>query len=156
MSYTQVCIHYVWATKCRKPILIQPSRVLLYAHIRKNALLKGIYLDRINGYTDHIHCLIWLKPQQTIDKIANLLKGESAYWYNHQEGIKEKLQWQEDYFAVAVSLSMVDTVRAYIDKQESHHAKKTFGQEYEQLLRQYLFIKDLDNSLARYKLNTGR
>ena len=51
---------------------------------------------------------------------------------------------------------MVDTVRAYIDKQESHHAKKTFEQEYEELLRKYLFIKDLDNSLAHYKLNTGR
>ena len=156
MSYTRVCIHYVWATRLRKHSLVMPYRQLLFDHIRENALLKGIYLDRINGHTNHVHCLVWLKPEQTIDKIANLLKGESAYWFNHMAGVTQKIQWQENYFAVSVSLSMIDIVRAYIDNQEMHHAKKTFEQEYAELMKQYLFTKDLDNSLALYKLNTGR
>jgi putative transposase len=112
MSYTQVCIHYVWATHDRKPKLVMPLRQLLFDHIRQNALVKGIYLDRINGHLEHVHCLVWLKPKQTIDQVAQLLKGESSYWFNNLSGIESsKLKWQENYFAVSVSLHMLDTVR---------------------------------------------
>lgn len=157
MSYTQVFLHYVWATHRRRHTLVKPHRELLFDHIRQNALLKGIYLDRINGYSDHVHCLVWLKPQQSIDKVAQMLKGESAYWFNNLSGIKsEKLKWQENYFAISVSLNMIDRVRAYIDHQETHHQKRTFGEEYEELLKKYHFIHTLDNSPTRYKLNTGR
>ena len=157
MSYTRVFIHYVWATRERKHILIQPNRQLLFDHIKENALQKGIMLDRVNGYTNHVHCLIWLKPQQTLDQIAQLLKGESAYWFNNRSGIvSKKLQWQEGYFAASVSLSMMGRVRKYIDNQEIHHQKKTFEDEYEKLLKHFLLVKDLENSLAHYKLNTGR
>lgn len=157
MSYTRVFIHYVWATRRRKHTLIQPYRQLLFDHIKQNALLKGIMLDRINGYTNHVHCLIWLKPQQTLDQVAQLLKGESAYWFNNKSGIVgNKLQWQEDYFAASVSLSMMGRVRNYIDNQEVHHQKKTFEDEYEELLKHFLITKNLENSVDHYKLNTGR
>jgi putative transposase len=128
-----------------------------FDHIRQNALLKGIYLDRINGYVDHVHMLVWLKPDQTMDKVAQLIKGESAYWFNQLSGIEHtRLQWQENYFAASVSLSMIGRVRNYIDNQEIHHQKKTFAREYEELMKQYLISKDLENSLEHYKLNTGR
>jgi putative transposase len=157
MSYTQVCIHYVWTTHDRRPKLVMPLRQLLFDHIRQNALVKGIYLDRINGHLEHVHCLVWLKPKQTIDQVAQLLKGESSYWFNNLSGIESsKLRWQENYFAVSVSLHMLDTVRQYIDNQESHHRQMTFKEEYDELMRKYLFVKDLENSLAIFKLNTGR
>jgi putative transposase len=157
MSYTQVFIHYVWTTHDRRPKLVMPLRQLLFDHIRQNALVKGIYLDRINGHLEHVHCLVWLKPKQTIDQVAQLLKGESSYWFNNLSGIQSsKLRWQENYFAVSVSLHMLDTVRRYIDNQESHHRQMTFKEEYDELMRKYLFVKDLENSLAIYKLNTGR
>lgn len=157
MSYTRVFIHYVWATKRRKPILIPPYRKLLFDHIRQNALVKGIYLDRINGYTEHAHCLVWLSATQSLDKVAQLLKGESSYWFNHHpEMSMPRLEWQDNYFAVSVSLSMLETVRRYIDNQEIHHQQKTFEKEYDELMKQYLITKDLENGLAHYKLNTGR
>ena len=138
-------------------MLTKEIRSLLFDHIRQNALLKDIHLDRINGHEEHVHCLVWVKPTQTIDKIANLIKGESAYWFNNLSGIKGvKLQWQENYYAVSVSLSMLDTVRAYIDKQEAHHLKNTYLQEEEALMKKYLFKKDLENSKGFYKFNTGR
>ncbi len=157
MSYTRVFIHYVWATKRRKPILILPYRKLLFDHIRENALLKDIYLDRINGYTDHVHCLVWLNARQSLDKTAQLLKGESAYWFNHHSELNmPRLEWQDNYFAVSVSLSMLETVRRYIDNQETHHQQKTFAREYEELMKQYLITKDLENSLAHFNLKTRR
>ncbi len=156
MSYTKIFIHYVWSTKNRESTLVMPYRQLLFDHIKQNALLKDIYLDRINGYLDHVHCLVWLKPMQTIDQVAHLLKGESAHWYNHHVGFKGlKLQWQKNYFAVSVNLAGLEKVRAYIDNQETHHRTKTFEEEYNEFLKNYLMNIELENSSDRFRLNTG-
>ena len=143
MSHTKVCIHYVWSTKNRVPLLTSDIRKELFKHIKMNADSKKIHIDRINGYVEHIHCLVWLKPGQTIDGIMKLLKGESAHWFNNGQHVKNrKLEWQNDYFAVSVSQSMLDTVRAYIDNQEHHHSKKTFKEEYDSFVKRYFFQED--------------
>ncbi len=140
MSYTKVCIHYVWSTKNREAILTLPYRNLLFKHIRENAFRKEIHIERLNGYVDHVHCLVWLKPNQTIDQIAKLIKGESAYWFNNQSGIKAvKLYWQTEYFAVSVCESRLPDIRAYIDNQEKHHQKKSFDDEYTEIKKVYAF-----------------
>ncbi|MBI2272673.1 MAG: IS200/IS605 family transposase [Bacteroidetes bacterium] len=140
MPFTKVCIHYVWSTKNREPVLTKPLRPLLFDHIRKNANQKEILIDRLNGDTDHIHCMVWLKPTQTIHEIAKLLKGESAHWFNNRSGINHvKLYWQDEYFAVSVSESLVPKLRAYIDNQEMHHQKKSFQKEYEEFLEKFKF-----------------
>jgi REP element-mobilizing transposase RayT len=142
MPHTKVCIHYVWSTKNRVPLLTSTLRKELFEHISMNAYSKKIHIDRINGYLEHIHCLIWLKPGQTIDGIMKLVKGESAYWFNKSQGKNSRLEWQNDYFAVSVSQSMLDTVRVYIDNQENHHRKQTFEQEYNAFMKRYSFQEE--------------
>jgi REP element-mobilizing transposase RayT len=140
MPYIRVWIHYVWSTKYRDPVLKDEFREILFEHIRQNARSKDIYLDRINGYYDHVHCLISLGSGQTIDKTAQLIKGESSFWFNNKSGFNtNKLEWQDEYFAVSVSESAVDNVRAYIDNQVKHHQKKTFAEEYEEFIKKYGF-----------------
>lgn len=70
-----------------------------------------------------------------------LIKGESAYWFNNQKFILDKFQWQEEYFAVSVSESSIDRVRNYIKNQEAHHNKKPFQEEYEELIEKFGFQK---------------
>lgn len=138
MPFTKVYIHYVWATKNRVPVLTPMLRRLLFEHIRQNAKSKKIIIDSLNGHLEHIHCLVCLQPTQTIDTIAKLLKGESAHWFNNKSGINYlRLTWQDDYFAVSVSESVIDKVRAYINNQELHHQKKTFTDEYSDFLKKY-------------------
>ena len=142
MPFIRVWIHFVWSTKNRKAVLKDEYRSELFAHIKENAKQKQIYLDRINGYHDHIHCLISLGSNQTIEKIVQLLKGESSFWFNNKSGFNtEKLEWQDEYFAVSVSESTLDTVRAYIDNQVIHHQKKTFTEEYEEFISKFGFPK---------------
>ena len=45
--------------------------------------------------------------------------------------------WQDDYFAVSVSESVVPRVIAYIKNQEQHHTGKTFREEYLEFLKLY-------------------
>ena len=53
----------------------------------------------------------------------------------------EKFEWQDEYFAVSVSESMIEVVRNYIKKQEDHHVKKTFQDEYDAFISKYGFEK---------------
>ena len=140
MGYTKVWIHLVWATKKREAVLNKELRSQLFSHIRENAKNKNIHLDFVNGFTDHIHCLISLDADQTIAKIVQLIKGESSYWINQQKILKQKFEWQAEYFAVSVSESGIDKVREYIKNQEQHHQKKTFEQEYQEFIEKYGFV----------------
>jgi REP element-mobilizing transposase RayT len=141
MPFIKVWIHLVWATKNRKPYLNDSIRQNVFKHIRENAITKNIYLDFVNGYTDHIHCLISLGADQTIAKTVQLIKGESSFWINKVELIEEHFEWQEEYFAVSVSESAVDRVRNNIKNQEEHHRQKTFSQEYDEFISKYGFAK---------------
>lgn len=98
--------------------------------MRDNAKAKGIFIDFVNGYSDHCHCLVSLGVDQTIQKVMQLIKGESSYWINKNGLTKHKFEWQDEYYAVSVSESILNKVREYIKNQEEHHRKKTFLDEF--------------------------
>lgn len=142
MSYTKVYIHFVWSTKNREPFLDSPElRKRVWSHIKENAREKEIFIDTINGYQDHCHALISLGPEQNMHKIMQLLKGESSYWINRNKLSKNKFAWQDGYFAVSVSESMVDKVQEYIKNQEEHHKEIPFQKEYNQFIEKFGFQK---------------
>jgi len=85
MSFIKVYVHYVWSTKNREPLLSADIRFALFNHIRENARKKNIFIDFINGYIDHVHCLISLNDDLSIGKIAQLIKGESSHWINQNK-----------------------------------------------------------------------
>lgn len=140
MPFIKAYIHFVFSTKNRKPYLDSLElRTKVWHHILENTRKKEIYIDHVNGHVDHCHCLISLGSGQTISKIAQLIKGESSFWINRNKLCKEKFEWQNEYFAVSVSESMVDKVRNYIRRQEDHHKKKPFQEEYEEFMDSYKF-----------------
>jgi len=55
-----------------------------------------------------------------------------------------KFEWQDEYFAVSVSESMIDRVRNYIKNQEDHHKSKSFQEEYNDFIKKYRFEKHKD------------
>ena len=139
MSFVKIWVHAVWGTKNHDKILLKNVRNDLFHHIRENAKLKDIYVDFINGYLDHVHCLLTLNTDMSISKVLQLLKGESSFWANKNKLIKPKLEWAAEYFAVSVSESVIPKVREYIKNQEEHHKKITFVQEYEKFIKKYSF-----------------
>lgn len=130
-------VHAVWGTKSRAPLLSAAIRPVVLDHIRQNARAKGIFIDRLNGHVDHLHCLMGLNADMSISKAMQLIKGESAFWINKQGLIRSKFEWADDYFAVSISESILEKVRRYIDSQEEHHRKKTFQQEYDEFMASY-------------------
>lgn len=137
MALVKNWLHCVWGTKNRIPFLGGRVKFDIIEHIRANAKRKGIYIDTINGYKDHLHCLISLNPDQTLAKVIQLIKGESSYWINKSRLVRNKFEWADEYFAVSVSESDLDRVRLYIKNQELHHQKLSQDEEYQAFLRDY-------------------
>lgn len=142
MPFVKVYIHFVWSTKNRYPFLeTKELRLTVWNHIKENAKEKGIYVDFINGYSDHCHCLVSMGIDQSIQTVMQLIKGESSYWINKNKLTIEKFEWQDEYFAVSVSESMLDIVREYIKNQEEQHSIKTYQEEYEDYIVKHGFVK---------------
>lgn len=139
MSFIKVYVQYVWSTKNRHHLLTDDIRSNVFKHIKENARTKNIYIDFINGYTDHVHCLISLNDDLNIGKIAQLIKGESSHWINKNKLTTDKFEWQDEYLAVGVGDDKIQSVRNYIAQQEEHHKIVSFLQEYEQFIRRYGF-----------------
>jgi putative transposase len=145
MPFVSVYIHFVWSTKYRKPHLkTKAIREAMWKHIKDNGRQKGIFVDFVNGHNDHCHCLVSLGNEQTISKVMQMIKGESAYSFNKEKLITEKLEWQDEYYAVSVSESALENVRNYIKNQEEHHIKKSFADEEEEFITKHNFQKFKD------------
>jgi len=117
MPWVRVWIHFVWSTKNREPYLNSDIRHEVFAHIRENARAKNIHIDCMSGYVDHAHCLVSLGTNQAIEKIMQLIKGESSFWINQSGVCKTKFGWQDEYFAVSVSEANVPALRKYMANQ---------------------------------------
>ncbi len=142
MPHTKIWIHIVFSTFERKPLLNDSIRENIFKHIFDYSKSKDIYIDRINGYVDHVHLLLSLSRDQTISKVMQFIKGESSHWINKNNLTKEKFEWQDEYFAVSVSESKLEILKKYIDNQVEHHKTKTFKEEYDDFMKRYGF-KDL-------------
>jgi len=127
MPWIKVWIHFVWSTKDHEPYLTEEIRQTVFQHIRENAKLKGIYIDYINGYVDHVHCLISLGADQTIEKVMQLIKGESSFWINKNNLTRFKFAWQDEYFAASVSPSGIRRFESILLIRNSIIAKRVLG-----------------------------
>jgi len=144
MSYVKIWIHCVWSTKNRECIIPNRFRPAILSHIRESVKEKNITLDFINTCEDHAHALINLGKEETIAQVMHSIKGESSNWINKMKFLPYPFNWQDDYFAVSVSHSHVERVRAYIKNQDKHHLKISWDEEVNMFFEKYGFERIRD------------
>jgi putative transposase len=137
MSYVKILVHCVWATKNRVPLLNDTIRDKVIYHIRENARGKGIYIDHINGYLEHLHALISLGGKQNISDIMQLIKGESSFWINRNKLARTRFEWQDDFYSVSIGMEQLERLRQYIRNQPRHHKRILFGDELDEIIKEY-------------------
>jgi putative transposase len=128
-TYTLNLLHVVFSTKNRAPLI--RNLELLINNLRGIARNKGIDVLAAGGTQNHVHLLIRLPPVRPVSETMRDLKANSSRYMNETLG---GFAWQDGYAAISVSPSQVPTVRAYIENQERHHARRTFEQELAALL----------------------
>jgi putative transposase len=135
MSHINIVVHAVWGTKSRTQIISDPVRIQLCDHIKYNAKKKSIFIDTINGHTDHMHSLMHLRSDLNIGDQMQLIKGESSHWLNGAGLLPNRFEWGDEYFAESVSPKEMHAVRAYIRNQQEHHKKISFEEEYNNFIK---------------------
>lgn len=69
MPHLKIYIHFVWSAKVRNPYLDSKElRLKVWCHMKENAIKKAIFIDYVNGYSEHCHWLISLNADQKIEK----------------------------------------------------------------------------------------
>ena len=64
-------------------------------------------------------------------------KANSSKWINDNKLVLGKFEWQEGYDGFSYSHSQRNNVIKYIMDQEKHHSKRTFRDEYLELLNKF-------------------
>ncbi|HEY4613123.1 MAG TPA: IS200/IS605 family transposase [Bacteroidota bacterium] len=136
-TYTQIYIQVVFAVKGRVSLLRKENKEELHKYIAGIVRNNKQKLIRINSVSDHVHILIGLKPDIALSDLVRDIKANSSRFINEKRWIKGKFNWQEGFGAFSYSHSHLDRIIRYIDRQEEHHRKTTFKEEYLELLKKF-------------------
>lgn len=144
-TYHQMYIQTVFAVKYREAIIDITWKHDLFAVIGNLINETGCKTLIVNGVEDHVHCFLGLRPSVSISDIMKNAKAKSSKWINENRLAPHRFEWQEGYGAFSYSRSHIGAVSRYIQNQEAHHRKKTFLEEYVNMLKKFEIAYD-----ARY------
>lgn len=136
-SYSRVWLHLVWATLERRPLLTKTIAPRVSAYLRDYSSEKGIYMKINFVNPEHVHALIDLPTNLSVEQVMQLFKGSSSHWINEQDLIPEKFAWGRGYGVFSVSESSVSEVTNYIAAQEEHHRRRAFSDEIKLFVERY-------------------
>lgn len=136
-TFSQIYIQIVFAVKGRRNFIDVSWETDLYKYIA--GIIKGKDQKPIivNGMPDHIHAFVGLRPAMAISDLVRDIKNNSSNFINDHQFIKGKFSWQEGYGAFSYSHSHINRVYNYILNQKQHHKKKSFKEEYIDLLKKF-------------------
>jgi putative transposase len=136
-TYSQLYIHCVFAPKFRAALLQPQWDEQLRAYITGIVQNNNHKMMAINNMPDHLHLFVSMQPKQSISELMQLVKGDSSEWINKKSLTTSKFYWQEGYGAFSYSKSQAKNVVEYIAKQQEHHKKQTFLDEYKMMLKKF-------------------
>jgi len=136
-TFTQLHIQIVFAVKGRQNLIHSKHNNTIQKYITGIVQNKGHKMLAINNMPDHFHIFIGYSPTETLSGLIRDLKSNSSNFINAKRWFLGNFSWQEGYGAFSYSHSHVDHVCKYIANQQSHHKKKTFKEEYIELLQKF-------------------
>lgn len=136
-TYTQIYIHVVFAVQGRQNLIPKEHKEDLHKYITGIVRNKGQKLIAINSMPDHAHVFIGMKPNIALSDLVRDIKNNSSGFINEKKWVRGKFNWQKGFGAFSYGHSQIDAVVKYILNQEKHHAKKTFHEEYVEMLKKF-------------------
>ena len=136
-SFVSNLMHCTFSTKDRYPAIDSELETHLWPYLGGIARENRMKALAIGGTADHVHALLSLPGMMSFAKAVQLIKGGSSKWIHNTFSNQEKFAWQEGYGAFSVSASQVPKTIAYINNQKEHHRKKSFHEEFLELLNKH-------------------
>jgi REP element-mobilizing transposase RayT len=129
--WTQLYLHFTWATWDRHPFLTQSVRQRVYECIQAECVQMGAEVVAIGGIEDHVHLLVRVPATVAPAALAKQVKGASSHLMNHEIARGQTFKWQGGYGVFSVSKREVPVIRDYVLRQEQHHREKRLDPELE-------------------------
>lgn len=136
-TYTQIHMHTICAVKYREGVIDKTWKNELYKYMTTVLQNHGHKMLQINGVADHVHMFFGMRPKQALSDLMAEIKESSSRWINQEKLVLGRFEWQDGFGAFSHSRSQVPQVIRYIENQEEHHKKKTFLEEYVEMLEKF-------------------
>jgi putative transposase len=138
-TFSSIILHFVFAPKGRENTLLDSYRDELHRYIT-GIVSAGAYPCHIlatGSVEDHIHLLISMHPMVAPSKLMQTVKANSSRWINERHFLQTRFEWQEGFGVFSHSISQKPVAIRYVRTQQEHHHKKTFREEYFELLKKH-------------------
>jgi Transposase and inactivated derivatives len=136
-TFTQLYIQLVFAPQNREALLITEYRPRIFSYMSRTITNLGHKSIIVDGMADHVHVFLGLNPKMSIFDLVRDVKRSSSLWINEQKWFRGTFAWQDGYGAFSYGRSQIDDVYKYINHQEEHHQKRSFREEYVELLKRF-------------------
>jgi putative transposase len=136
-SYSQMYVQLVFAVKHREALLTKEIRPIVFQYVSGIITTLKHKSIIVNGVSDHIHIFIGLNPAKSVSDTIYDIKRSSSLFINQEKLCKRRFQWQEGFGSFSYSRSHINNVYNYILRQEQHHEKTRFRDEYLEFLKKY-------------------
>jgi REP element-mobilizing transposase RayT len=136
-TYTQLDVQLVFAVKGRQSLINKAWKDELYKYITGIVQNNKHKMLRINGMPDHVHIFIGYNPNQLIPDLVEEIKTSTNGFIKMKKFCPYAFSWQNGYGAFSYGRSQRNAVINYIEGQEEHHKRKTFRDEYIEMLKKF-------------------
>ena len=133
-TYTQCYFHLVFSVKNRDALVKKEWKDEMEKYIAGIIRNNRHKLLAIYSRPDHLHILIGYNVNQLIPDLVEEIKTSTNVWIRDKRLSKFKFEWQKGYGAFTHSRSQIDVVAKYILTQEEQHKKRSFKDEYIEIL----------------------
>jgi REP element-mobilizing transposase RayT len=146
-TYSQLYVQIIFAVKGGINVIREINRDEIERYIcgiirNKKSKPIAIYCN-----PDHLHVLVGIHPSVSVSDLTRDIKANSSKFVNEKKWFSGRFSWQDGFGSFSYSRSQIDSVSKYILGQPTHHKRRTFKEEYLEILRksemeydeQYLF-----------------
>ena len=136
-TYTQLYIHFVFAVQNRLSLIDPKWEENLYGYITGVVEQRKHKMMVIKGVPDHVHAFVSMHPNETVSDLMYHVKRSSSLWINDNQLCMGKFSWQEGFGSFSYGKSQTASLIKYIEKQREHHKKRSFRDEYLDILQKF-------------------
>jgi REP element-mobilizing transposase RayT len=133
-TYTKCYFHLVFAVKHRNALISPGWKNELEKYITGIVQNHKHKMIAVYAWYDHIHILVGYNVNQLIPDLVEEIKISTNKWIKEKRLSPFRFEWQIGYGVFTVSQAELDRVANYINSQNEHHKKRSFKEEYLEIL----------------------
>ena len=135
-TFSKLYMHFIFVVKGRDPVIPKKHKAAVQQSIASVIEKEGHELIEINCMPDHTHVLLVFRPAKNLIQLGEHIQQVSKTFIQAQPWMRYAFDWQTGFGVFSCSPSHAKVVEKYIQNQEEHHRKRSFREEYMDILRE--------------------